>query len=171
MIACLKGGPTAFASHLCAAAIWGLDGFSQNIVEVSTTRRVLPIPGMVVHQVRPPPPDDVRQSGPFKVSSPARTLIELATDLDDEALENAVDEVLRRRLTSLRRLAWRLDQIGARGMRGAARLRRVLMDRDPTQRPESGLERRFLRLLAAKGFSEARNAVRDLRRHRVRGTR
>jgi hypothetical protein len=151
-VACLKGGPSAFASHLCSAAAWRLEGFAPGPVEVSTTARIVPLEGTRVHHVVQPVPGDVEQWGAVKVSSVVRTLIELAATVEDESLEIAMDDALRKRLTSVRRIEWRLDQIGARGMSGASRLRRVLGERDPNVRPESVLERRFLRLLVSHGF-------------------
>lgn len=150
--ACLYGGPFAFASHRCAAALLQVDGFGYGPIEISSPRRISATPGVSVRRVVRPPVGDVQNSGPILVSSATRTLIEIAAVVDDETLDIALDDVLRRRLTSLPRLYWRLDKIGAHGMSGARRLRTFLRERDPKALPESALERRFLRFLKAHGL-------------------
>jgi very-short-patch-repair endonuclease len=152
MAACLLGGASAFASHACSAGLWRLDGFPCRPIEVSSQRRVKPLHRTRFHRVLPPPPGDVQSLGPFPVASVTRTLLEVAALVDDETLDIALDDALRRRLTSIPRLNWRLNQVGARGTSGAARLRTFIRQRDPRALPESALERKFLRLLAAHGF-------------------
>jgi very-short-patch-repair endonuclease len=86
--------------------------------------------------------------GSIVASSPTRTLIDIAPLVGREALELALDDALRRGLTSLARMRWRLDEVGVRGRGGAARLRALVKERDPSLAPpESVLERRFLRFL------------------------
>ena len=152
VVACLRGGESAFASHQCSAAAWGIEGFQPRMVEVSTQRRISQVDEATFHRVVEPPPGDVQDLGPIKVSSPTRTLIEISGSADDEGIELALDDCLRKRLTSVARLRWRLEKVGARGMRGARRLRRILDRRDNELRPETVFERKFLWLLAHAGL-------------------
>ena len=154
MVGWLRGGDSAFASHQCAAAAWGLDGYRQGVVEISTHRRIASTNDCVFHRVREPWPGDVQPFGPFRVSSPTRTLIEIAGSSDLTTVELALDDCLRKGLTSVARVRWRLDQVGAKGMRGAVGIRRILDERDPGLRPESLFERKFLRLLSDHRFPQ-----------------
>jgi very-short-patch-repair endonuclease len=77
-----------------------------------------------------------------------RTLLDLGTVTSKDIVEMALDDALRRRLTSLSRLTSRLDELGGKGRRGTGVLRRLLAERDPNLPPaESVLEARLIRLL------------------------
>lgn len=85
-------------------------------------------------------------------TDPARTLIDLASLVDEETLEIALDDALRR-LISLPRLRWRIRTFGVNGKRGAARLSALLEERGPASRVvESALETLFLRLIKQSGL-------------------
>lgn len=161
MVAYISAGPRAHVSHRSAGRLWGL--LESSLVEVSTPRRMESDRLASFHRIGELPPGDVVELRPFRVSSPTRTLIDLAAVLPLERLEVVVDDALRRRLTSLARLRWRLDRVGAKGVHGARLLRRVVTDRDPAEAPESVLERTFLRLLRAHGLPRPRTqfVVRD----------
>jgi hypothetical protein len=150
MTACLVGGPSAFASHTTAATLWGLEGFRPGEIHISTAARPRALERVSFHQVVCPPPGDVQEIGPIAVSSPTRTLLELSARCPAELLEIALDDALRRRLTSIARIRWRLDKVGAKGRPGVRRLRQLATARHRTPLPESALERRFLRMLSTK---------------------
>lgn len=167
MAAVLWAGDGAVASHRAAGVLWGLDGVRVPTPEL-TSERNLRNDRVVVHRsVDPvPAPDrDVRYGIP--VTSAARTLIDLASVIDGEALETALEDALRRRLTSVARLEWRLEQLGRR--HGTATLLKLLSQRQ--NRPlESRLEVRFERLLRMRGLPlpERQRVVKDAHgRHRV----
>ena len=136
------------ASHSSAAALWELDGFDAGGLEVSTARRRLPPwPHVTIHRVTTLPGDSETIAG-IRVTSATRTLVDIAAGGEAERLELALEDALRRGLTSLPRLRWALSVEGGRG-RAGARLLRGLVDRiDAHQRvTESGFETRLQQLL------------------------
>jgi very-short-patch-repair endonuclease len=89
------------------------------------------------------------------VTSPARTLVDLAQNLDDEALERVVREAQFRGLFSVRAIQDALTR------RPSVVLRDLLDDLNPTQ---SKLEDAFLRLCRRHRIPKPRAQVRDGRR-------
>jgi very-short-patch-repair endonuclease len=82
------------------------------------------------------------------VTDVTRTLLDLGSVTEREFVEVALDDALRKNLTSLPRLRWRLEDLGGRGRRGTGVLRRLLSNRDPTKAPpQSVLEARLIRML------------------------
>ena len=82
----------------------------------------------------------------IRVTSPARTLIDVAPCVGVDVLEEALDDALRRELVSLRFLRRRAEQLGARKV-----LKDLVGARDGRV-PESSLETRLLRALRAAGL-------------------
>jgi len=79
--------------------------------------------------------------------------MDVAATCPVDRIEIALDDALRRGIVTLRRLSWRLDEVGARGRAGAAPLRRLLIARAEGCAPaHSPLETRFARLLRAAGL-------------------
>jgi hypothetical protein len=151
MTACLWANGAA--SHRAAAALWALDGFDPGVVEVTTARRVRnPAAPLVIHRSLVAEVDiDRRLSIP--VTTPARTLVDLGAVVGPDAVEAALDDALRSRLTSLPRLRWTLERCGGSGRRGAGVLRALLTRRTLGEiAPESPLERRTISLLEAAGL-------------------
>ncbi len=149
MAACLAAGTGSAVSHRAAATCWGLEGLSDEVVEVSTGRHRYSPPGseVVVHATRLPK-CDVCCLGPLPITTVTRTMIDLAGVVDGVRLEVALDDALRTRRTTLDRLAHRLGELGGKGRPGSGKLRILLEERDSTTaRPESELESRMLRLL------------------------
>jgi very-short-patch-repair endonuclease len=89
---------------------------------------------------------DVTVVDAIPVTTPARTLIDLATCVDRDALEEALDDALRRRLVSLPKLRWRMKELGAR------KVLTRLVDERAHGVTESNLEIRVLRALRAAGL-------------------
>ena len=80
------------------------------------------------------------------VTTPSRTILDIAGQVTLELLEEAVDDAVRRRLASIPRLRWQVAIAGRR--RGVAQLRGLIDARDPTARPsESVLETKVARIL------------------------
>jgi very-short-patch-repair endonuclease len=137
---------TRSLSHRTAAALWELDSSAPGEPEISTTRRVRRS-GIAVHFAAIPNCDRGRVAS-IPTTGVARTLFDLGAVLRREAVEAALDDALRRRLTSLERLLMRFEDLGGKGRRGAAVLRSLLEERDPKTAPsESVLEARLVRLL------------------------
>ena len=101
--ATLWGGEGCVVSHRAAAALHGLAGFARQGVEVQSSRR-LQRSDVIAHRT-------CFTSSLYPVSikgipttSVTRTLIDLAGTVTLEALEEALDDALRRGLTDLGRL-------------------------------------------------------------------
>lgn len=151
----LWAGEGAVVSHRAAAALLKLDGFEEGPAELTLPRRVRPPSLDVVLHYNAVPRGDIQTSGPLEVTNATRTLIDLASVADMDTLEIALESALRRGVTSLTRLRWRMEQPGTRGRPGAAALRRLLLVRGSPARPgESPLEVRLLQLIRRSGLPE-----------------
>lgn len=154
LAACLAAGERTAASHRAAAALQRLPGGAEGLLELSVPKgRRVELRGMIVHQVRGFEPIDVSVVDAIPVTTPTRTLIDLATVISADTLEEALDEALRRRLTTVPRLRHRIAALGRRGRRGIAVLYALVEARAASRTvPESTLETRFLRLVRRAGL-------------------
>lgn len=151
MAACLAWGEGAAVSHPAAAALWRLAGFDPGPVELTVPRgRRRKGPG-VVHRALLLPIDATTVEG-IPVTTPARTLLDIASVSDERVVEVALDDALRRGIVSIPRLRWRLEELGRRP--GAAMIRTLLAARGPSSVPQSVLETRLLRALRNAGLPE-----------------
>lgn len=147
------GGGTA-ASHRSAAHLWRFDGYDDSILEISGPRR-LRSSKVISHVTIPIPIEDMRQVEGIPVTSPERTLVELAAVEGPDRLEDALDTALRRRLTTVRRMQLRVRAEG--GRKGIGKLRKLLAERDGEGRPsESRFETRLHRVLDDHGLPPTR---------------
>jgi predicted transcriptional regulator of viral defense system len=142
LAAVLACGDGAVLSHRTAAALWGIRPSSSPRIEVTVpTEGGRARPGIVIHRSRAPLEATVHERIP--VTTPARTLLDLAGTLDAAGLARAVEQAEVLRLFDLRAIEAALEM--HRGRRGAARLRCALDDAR-FELTRSELERRFLRL-------------------------
>src|SRR5438874_1357740 len=65
-------------SHRCAAALWGFTRFTDEVIELTTTRNLRLDPPAVVHQVPELKVRDIASIQGFRVTSATRTLLDLA---------------------------------------------------------------------------------------------
>ncbi len=163
MVSCLAWGLGAVVSHRAAAALWRLLGFGHGPIELTVPRnRRRTAPG-TVHQNSLPPEDVTTMEG-IPVTTPARTLIDLASVAERDRVEEALDDALRRRLVSIPRLRWCLDRTARSGRPGVGVTRALIEARDPAASvPQSVFETRLLRLLKDAGLPrpELQHQVRD----------
>lgn len=160
--AVLAGGDGAGASHRSAAAVWRFPRFEPGVVEISVRpSRRMREPGVIVHQTADLAATDIVAVDAIPVTTPPRTLIDLASVTPDR-VEEALDDALRRRLTSLRWLEWCVGRLRRPGRGGIAVIERLLAARGGA-RTESPLEDRVLRLLRRAGLPEpvCQHEVRD----------
>src|SRR5947209_9176667 len=94
LAAVLAVGPDAAVSHRSAGRLWGLLGGRIDIrrvaVDIIAARRLAPRPGIRPHFSGNLHPRDFMHWGNIPVTTPARTLLDLATILPDDALRRAV---------------------------------------------------------------------------------
>ena len=142
------------ASHGSAAALLALDGFDAEPLEVTCARRlVCPWPHAVVHYTVSLPADSIEIMG-IPATSATRTLVDIASTADPDRVELALEDALRRKLTSPPRLRWALSTQGARGRAGAKVLRSLVDALDGSRRvTESGFETRLYQLLRKEGLT------------------
>jgi very-short-patch-repair endonuclease len=154
-------GTGGIASHRTAAALWGLPGFAENHIEISrqidgksTSRHAR------VHRSRWLPAEHVRTIDGISVTTVARTLFDLAAVVSFDRLDNAVENALKMRLTSVERLEAMLLEMALRGRPGVRQMRRALVKRGPGYIPnESELEREWEALLEHAGEPLPRRQV------------
>lgn len=150
MKAVLACGSRAALSHGSAAALWGIGGEKPGTVEISvrhaTDRRR---PGIHVHR-RPHLPDsDITTRDRIPVTTPVRTLIDIARQFSPARLERSVNEADRLDLVDPETLYEALDRYP--GQPGVGPLRELLGERT-FRLTDSELERRFLRVVAKAGL-------------------
>lgn len=143
--ALLWAGPDSYLSHRSAAALWGFKGFNRGVVEISVGGKGSKASGVVVHRVEGPQPGIVFHRG-FRVSNPARTIMDLCGVAERPVVEDALDDCLRRRMLDLGRLGWLLDLRGSKGRSGIGLFRELVQERKKGI-THSELERWMCRLL------------------------
>ncbi|MBA2336519.1 MAG: hypothetical protein H0V96_01965 [Acidimicrobiia bacterium] len=85
---------------------------------------------MLVHRSTSIPPSHVTTLDHIPITTPARTLFDLARSTSHRLLDKAVEEALRDRLCTIGALHRVLAELGGRGRPGTRRLRGVLESRD-----------------------------------------
>lgn len=152
MAALLSCGPDAVLSHGSAAALWGIRSERSRWIHVgvpATSARTGA--GLRVHRRAWLTADVTRYHDDIPVTSPVDTLVDLATTLDEQELETAVNEADKRDLVDPESLRAALDVIAPR--RGVAKLR-SLLDRRTFVLTDSELERRFNPLARRAGLAK-----------------
>lgn len=139
---CLWLGEGTVVSHRSAAKLWGLDVAPQALAVTSKSAwKKAAVEGVVVHRSQSLDPEDVRVRNGIPVTSVARTLIDLASCLDEEKLAIVVEEAWRRQLAAPDWVQRRMRQLEVRGRQGARALSRILADCRRRKVPlESALE-------------------------------
>lgn len=136
MAAVLAGGPGAVLSHPSAAAAWDLRPTSSGVIHVTVPtrsgreRRA----GLMIHRCALTP-DDVTVRDGIPITTPTRTIIDLARTMSERQLAKIIDRADLLRLTDFAALR----------SANSASLQAVLRTYDPTP-TRSELEERFLRL-------------------------
>jgi len=139
-------GPTAVLSHVSAAALYELLPWDDRHPEVTATVKRAHR-GIRTHRSSMLEARDVTRHRGIPATTPARTLIDLATTLPYKPLRRAVREA-QRNLVSTNELRRALDRLGPR--RGTTKLARILATGPAPTRSE--LEDTVLDLLLDAGF-------------------
>lgn len=142
-------GEDAWLCRVAAGAHWELLRWDFRFPEVVVLGRRAPEhPQIRAYETSYLPPEDIVIHRGVPVTSPLRTLLDLAGVLDHKALRRAVREAQARGLVDLAELARRLHGPGPR--RGRARLRRIIATGPAPTRSE--LEDAVLDLLLEGGI-------------------
>ncbi len=147
------------ASHRSALRLLGIEGYSGEVIEVTSTTHRVSRERIRIHHVSSLPSRDVMHVGPIPTTNPTRTLLDVGSVLSQRGLEEALDSALRRRLTSLDRLRAGLERLGGRGSRGPSALSKLLDDRGDVVATESALETRLSRLLRHQRLPQPQHQV------------
>jgi len=146
MAAVLAAGEGAVLSYRSAAALWGIRETGRARIEVSVPRHRRSTARLELHQIVLAA-DEVTIERGIPVTTPARTLFDLATVVGQDELEHAFNEAEFRRLTS----PTSLDALLARHprRRGTRSVTRLLEnhERNGETVTRSRLERRLLALV------------------------
>ena len=149
MAAVLAAGPVAVLSHRTAAALWAIRDSSSGNIEV-TAPRERRRPGVTVHRAVLPPDERDEHEG-IPVTTPARTLLDLAAVLDEHQLARACERAEALRLGSPTSLQDLVDRYPRRP--GTPAIRRVLeAQRVTPTRTRTELERLLLSFLDAENL-------------------
>ena len=152
MAAVLAGGEGAVLSHASAAAFWGLRRSDAERIDISVRRSGREKrDGLRIHRPRTLRPDEITTRDGIPVTTPARTVLDLAATLGRRPLERILDRVEVLELTDYPALHRMAD--AHPGHRGAPRLRAALDTHHAgTTLTKSELEERFLGLCRAHGL-------------------
>ena len=154
--ALLALGPHAVLSHGTAAALWRIAA-SPPEIHLSMPNAVRSREGITVHPNARLDPRDVRRKTGLPLTSPSRTLLDLAATLEADGLRKAVAEALYLNLTSQAELERTLRRL--KGHRGAGRLG-ALIGAGEAVPTRSELERALLPALRAAGLPRPAVGVR-----------
>jgi very-short-patch-repair endonuclease len=125
MAAVLACGDGAVLGHHAAGRAWGLLGGGPAVIDVIRQGRgSRSLPGINAHSARTLDARDVTRLRGIPITTIARTLLDLATDLDDHRLERACHEAEVLRLFDLHAIRDTLERNNAH--RGVGRLRCAL---------------------------------------------
>jgi very-short-patch-repair endonuclease len=139
-------------SHRSAATTWRLLDPRRGDIEVTVVGRDCgPREGIRHRRTKELDSRDVRRRDGLLVTAPARTLLDVASLIDDRDLERALNEAFVLRLTTVREL--HAAMLRSRGRPGAPKLRALLDSIEGRGITRSEAERRLGRLLARSGLS------------------
>lgn len=162
MAAVLDASPGAVLSHGAAARRWGAPGFDNTSLEVTRHRGIARRASSLarVHEVVDLMPAHIKLVQSVPVTSPARTVFDLAGSLHPGRAERLLDWMWNERLLNGRTLDRTVAEMAARGRTGSALMRELAAARGPDYvPPASGLERRFMQILSQRGLPPMRRQV------------
>lgn len=146
MAACLACGPSAVISHRSAAGVWTIlpPDPPGTPVEVSVADGQPRRPGIRVHRIGSFERHELTVVDRIPITTPARTLLDLAVAASARTIERALGEGLALRCVTLRQVRETIER--HRRLPGCRRLEAVL-DRGQPDVTQSEAEERFLALV------------------------
>lgn len=152
MAAVLACGEGAALSHRSAAALWGIGRQRNDVIDVTVRRRgEHRRAGVRVRSRSTLPTSDIAAHRGIPVTTPVRTLVDLAAEVGWHTTERAVNEADKRDLVDPDALRDALDDY--RGVPGV-RLLRSILDKHTFRLSDSELEVRFRPIARAAGLPE-----------------
>ncbi len=147
--------PAGVASHRTAARLHGMPVSDRGVVEISAPKgRISPTLIAVVHETRSMPTEDVVEIDGLRVTSPARTLCDLATSISAKHLTHAVQTQLVKGSPSARELVACHRALARKGRTGTVMMREILLTQlDDQPFPQSELELRALTAFVEHGIT------------------
>ena len=154
----LATGPDAVVSHESAAAIHRLTNYPQGRIVLTTKHGDHHWHGLAdMRQSTDLRPEHVEIRGGLPVTTPVRTLFDLAAVTGRERLAIAVEDAHISRQCRLETLIALYDELRRPGKHGMKKLGRILAERGPGYvPPESALERLLLKVLRDAGLPKPR---------------
>jgi very-short-patch-repair endonuclease len=155
MAALLACGEKAVLSHRSAAALWGMAREPTRVIDVSVRRRCEHRLEGIRARSRPSlPAEDVTEFQGIPITTPARTLVDLASEPGRRDLERCVNEADKHDLIDPETLRAVLERFqGEPGVR----VLRALLDRQSFALSDSNLEIFFRRIARAVGLPPPRS--------------
>lgn len=152
--ACLAPGAGAVVSHEAAAALHGIATFRPGPVTVTVPHATSRLDHLaIVHQSRRLYSEHVTLIDGLRVTTIARTVIDLAANYRRGRMEIVVDDPLASRKLLLPELCATFDDVASRGRKGVRLMRAILEDRQPGYiAPQSVAESTLLRVLRMGGL-------------------
>jgi len=161
LAACMVAGAGAVVSHRSAAVLWGVSGFRPGPLDITVPRgRSNRNALATVHRSACPSAADCTTRERVPVTRPPRLLVDLAGRVSPQLLEEAVDDVFCRRLTTHAAILGRIAQSHHRGTQA---LRRIVAAWNDDGLPANVAEMRIVRLLLASGLPQ------PVRQHEIWG--
>ena len=157
LAATMAGGARSAISHRAGGATYELPGGRRDLVELSCLRWKRTVkPGLVVHESRRLDERDITTVDGIPVTTPERTILDLASCFPYENyLEYVVQAARRKRLITYESMRATFDRHARRGLKGVRALRITLDRWDPESRPtESEMETLLLQTLRQHGLPE-----------------
>jgi very-short-patch-repair endonuclease len=145
LAAVLASGERAVLSHCAAADLWELRATKERRIDVIGTTHRRGDRAIRIHAHAIGPADSTTRHG-IPITTPLRTLLDIAAAVPQRELERAIRQAVYRRLTSTALLAEAVHQRA--GQRGVQAMRRTLINLgEAPGLQRSDLEARFLRFL------------------------
>jgi len=150
-VAHLWAGERSAISHRAAGALWEFEAVETGFVEITTTRR-LRDEGVIVHRKRLSDRDVTRIDG-LPVTTPGRTLLDLADVYREGRVARAMNTALHLGKTTIQELEGVLARCGGQGVRGTSLLRQLVEAHDSDDVvSQTTFERRLGHILRGAGL-------------------
>ena len=155
MAGLLASGPGSVVARESAAALWGLPAFTLlpcHVLRTKATNSTRP-PTVLCHDTRRLPENDVVTLNGFPVTTPTRTVVDLARQSHPERTERVLDAFWSRRLLDRSSILACCERLGTRGRPEVRVMLGLVGDRPPAWiAPASGLETRLNQVLRNAGL-------------------